>query len=451
MRFFLIILFLSTFYCLKSQVLLDGHISESSNQKLMLAYYSGDRLYICDTTISDANGNFTFSVKNNHQGQYRLIVSKKLAVDFFYDGNRQHINTHLRYFTDSLQFKPGNTGELFYKIQNSEIIFNQKMDLLSEILDKYPEQDDFYKSTGLEFMNIQYTFHRELENAIDQCNNNVLKRYLASRRQTTIPYFLKADERKSYLRDHALDKVSFTDTILNNTDAWSRRIIEYLSLYSDPSMDKTEIQASFIMGLQKIKPSISVNPIVFSFITNYLIEGFERYGFEDVLLFMADQYRPQTCDNPGSLNIQDRLEAIKRLSIGNIAPPISGFDSNGKKFKGDELKYRPTLVIFWASWCPHCNHIMPQLINLYNQNKQKNWGILAFSIDTDRNAWVKAINEHAYPWPNISDLKGWDGDVSKAWALNATPVFYLIDKDLRIIAKPNNLQEIIEALNQIKK
>ncbi|MDO9512488.1 MAG: TlpA disulfide reductase family protein [Bacteroidales bacterium] len=433
-----------------AQNILQGRITGYENQKLSLAKYKGDRLYITDTVITTSDGKFSFIDKKYLSGQFRLVINSKKSVDFFFDGHPQTIQTHIQYFADSLKANAESGTELYFKFTQAEIKYHQKLDLLGEMLDRYPDSDEFYKNIEREYINSQYSFNQLLEKAIGNCNNSLLKSYLTTRRQSTIPFILKAYERIVWQKEHDLLPCPFTDSLLIRTNAYSRRIIEFLALYSDPSMNKSEIQTSFILGLQKLKSYVSPNPVVFTFITNYLIEGFERYGFEDVLLYMSDQFKPQSCDNPASISVQERLDAIRRLSTGNPAPAINGFDSKGHRFNSRELKKPYTLVVFWASWCPHCNEILPQLREIYDQTKQKDWEVLAFSIDTDQKAWLNSLKQHQFQWINISDLKGWDGETATAWALNATPVFFLIDKDQRIIAKPTTYAEIVELLDNLK-
>ncbi len=45
------------------------------------------------------------------------------------------------------------------------------------------------------------------------------------------------------------------------------------------------------------------------------------------------------------------------------------------------LKGRPLVINFWATWCPPCVEEMPLLDRFYQENKLKGWQILGIAID----------------------------------------------------------------------
>jgi len=55
---------------------------------------------------------------------------------------------------------------------------------------------------------------------------------------------------------------------------------------------------------------------------------------------------------------------------------------DGTVHKLSEFKGKPTILVFWASWCPHCRKEMPQLKELYNQ-EGGDIQIIAVSMDKD--------------------------------------------------------------------
>jgi len=55
---------------------------------------------------------------------------------------------------------------------------------------------------------------------------------------------------------------------------------------------------------------------------------------------------------------------------------------DGKTYKLSEFKGKPTILVFWASWCPHCRKEMPQLKGLYNQ-EGGDIQIIAMSMDKE--------------------------------------------------------------------
>ena len=82
--------------------------------------------------------------------------------------------------------------------------------------------------------------------------------------------------------------------------------------------------------------------------------------------------------------------------------------------------------------------------------KNKNFTVLAVSLDEDLNKWKKAIEEDKMPWEQVSDLKGFKNSVAKTYGISAIPCNFLIDangiiiaKDLRDVALKNKLFEVL--------
>ncbi|MCD0489183.1 TlpA family protein disulfide reductase [Pedobacter sp. MC2016-14] len=94
-----------------------------------------------------------------------------------------------------------------------------------------------------------------------------------------------------------------------------------------------------------------------------------------------------------------------------------------------------TFVDFWASWCIPCRAQGRALIPLYHKYRSKGFDVIGVSLDTDIKAWKKAIEADKYIWTNLSDLKGFESDMSKRYRITAIPRNFLIDNKGVIVAR----------------
>jgi thiol-disulfide isomerase/thioredoxin len=100
------------------------------------------------------------------------------------------------------------------------------------------------------------------------------------------------------------------------------------------------------------------------------------------------------------------------------------------------------LIIFYASWCPHCQTLLPEVYKLYKSQKEKNVEVLAVSIDTSRTDWLRFIRTNNLNWINVSDLKTWNGKAASDYYLYATPTMFLIDQSKKLIQNSPSIEEL---------
>jgi peroxiredoxin len=123
--------------------------------------------------------------------------------------------------------------------------------------------------------------------------------------------------------------------------------------------------------------------------------------------------------------------------VGKEAPDFSMPDVNGKEVKLSSFRGKYVLVDFWASWCGPCRSENPNLVNAFNQFKNKNFTVLGVSLDRpgQKDKWLQAINDDKLSWTNISDLQSWNSPVVSLYGFDGIPFNVLLDPQGKVIAE----------------
>lgn len=153
---------------------------------------------------------------------------------------------------------------------------------------------------------------------------------------------------------------------------------------------------------------------------------------------------------PSAELLHDQIETAKKTAIGKFAMDFTQNDTSGKAVSLSSFKGKYVLVDFWASWCGPCRQENPNVVKAYNKYKDKNFTILGVSLDRPnaKDRWIKAIHDDGLTWSHVSDLKYWDNEVAKQYAIRAIPQNILIDPQGKIVAKNLNGDALDKKLSE---
>ncbi len=158
----------------------------------------------------------------------------------------------------------------------------------------------------------------------------------------------------------------------------------------------------------------------------------QNFSFYDSVAQELQKARP---DHPTTISLVNQMNAVRKLSVGSMAPEIALPNPSGEVIKLSSLKGNYVLIDFWAAWCRPCRAENPNVVRMYNQYSDKNFEILGVSLDRTKEAWVQAIKQDGLIWKHVSDLQYFNSAAASTYNINAIPATYLIDPEGKIIAK----------------
>ncbi len=170
------------------------------------------------------------------------------------------------------------------------------------------------------------------------------------------------------------------------------------------------------------------------------------FNFIDSVAKVVDKNIP---DYKIKREFMEKINQIRGLAVGAVAPEIALPDPDGNIIKLSSLRGKYVLIDFWAAWCGPCRREIPNVARMYQKYGGKNFEILGVSLDRNKADWVKAIKDENMTWKQVSDLKYFNSEAAREYNINAIPATYLIDKDGKIIDKNLRGQALDDKLAQL--
>ena len=133
---------------------------------------------------------------------------------------------------------------------------------------------------------------------------------------------------------------------------------------------------------------------------------------------------------PAQPDFDDKY-ATELVKAGTAAPDFKMKTPDGKNFQFSKFAKGKTVVLdFWASWCPDCRKDAPEVVRMYEAYRPYGIEFIGISMDTDVEAWKKAIEKYGITYPQVSELKKFkETDIAKAYGVKWIPSMVVVGPD----------------------
>lgn len=209
--------------------------------------------------------------------------------------------------------------------------------------------------------------------------------------------------------------------------------IEYLRLLlPTPAKDASALTDTMLRYLPVLLDRAVGNDSLLQYWTYNLGREAKQAGLDEVRELLDTRYLAGTCTAGDDKDLQLRLQAYKTTRKGMIAPPIKQADFN----LYTSVVADTTIIVFWASWCPHCSDDLPKLHEILKHRPGTK--VVAVALDEQEDSWLRS-KASLSGWNHIRAAGKWDDELVLPYGIYATPTLFVLDKDKRILKKCNSI------------
>lgn len=127
---------------------------------------------------------------------------------------------------------------------------------------------------------------------------------------------------------------------------------------------------------------------------------------------------------PGPVARADTPFGIQRFNEKKEPPPFSLKTLDGTPISPDRFKGKPTLLIFWCSWCGSCKDELP-VMDKFSIGKRDEINIFTIVADGERESKVRRfVEQKKLTLPVILDIKE---KTARSYGVRMVPTTFLID------------------------
>jgi len=104
----------------------------------------------------------------------------------------------------------------------------------------------------------------------------------------------------------------------------------------------------------------------------------------------------------------------------------------------DLLKNKKVVLVFWATWCPHCRSEIPHIEKFYKENKNEVI-VIGINVGESKARVTGFVKKREISYPILLDS---DSKVAKTYKIRGVPAVIAIDKDGTILYSGHSIIEM---------
>jgi thiol-disulfide isomerase/thioredoxin len=421
-----------------AQHTIKGKFSPGEDYKWAVLYkVSATNLkYKTDTKV-DEEGNFTLELDTGvTKGMYRLVYAVPQDIfnfDIIYNGEEDIV----------LNFNRDKGVEFLISSENLLLASYEKemRAVQAQIAKRYEDGYDSVESMFETLKELQKGFEKEAKGTIALEFIKANKPYIPESSQDIATYI--KNNKKNYF-----DNIDVNNTTLQESSFITDYAYNYILGFSGKKDASTAVEDNIDTFQEQIKLS---DP---AFQKAQWIKLWQKFINSDrahTANYISENYLIPLAKSSNDEALIEELTLFKNMTLGNKAANFSWEEVVDNKTILKNLHEIDVaenyIIVFWSSGCSHCLREVPKLHSKISSMEKGAYKVIAVGLEDDPYAWRNKIQ--AFPeFINVLGLGKWQNEIGKNYGVNSTPTYVILDKDKRITAKPEELDDVLKLLSK---
>jgi len=396
--------------------------ADFKDQDAILYTLNGSKDIIFSKEQSKGN-TWTFKYPKNYMGMMKVYFPGSNNTFNFISENK---NVNVKLETQANKIKNIVYLDEANNLMNGLQEGSQKKELilpaLSQIKEYYKDNTEFGRALKTEIERLSGS-----SQGIDQAQHPFVYYY-----NTNYSKFLSNDASKKVNQEEIVNFIDKSNDMLETSSLLRPVLVSYLN-----SGGNTNVTASVDKLLERLKVETPRGQTVLSELID-IFDVYDMQDFKNKYLGLAKNLKCTITDR-----LATTLKSNANVEMGAVFPNYkfqSAVNTTAKTLH--DIKADKKVIVFWSSTCSHCETELPQLLAKYNDLKAKNIQVIGLSLDSDKDSYSKKIS--AFPWVNDSELRGWNSTYADTYNVHATPTYFILDANNKIISKPEHVGDVLE-------
>lgn len=438
---------------LKMEIVIDG----APNDLAKLLGVFGNQNFIVDSARSDANGRFVFEADSLlPTGFYYLMLgSDNSYFQLVLDKDQEfRLETTKGDFVNSMKVDGCLDNELLYKNLKFEAEFGTRLQTVNDQLAKLKEGTADYNAVKAK----QETLIKERMDHVqwfsDNHANSFFTKFKLSGQNPELTYpKLPNGELDQVAQVYHYRRAFFDNVDLNadwtmRTPVFANKLRKYIKELTPQNAD------SLIRYTDELVKKTMANKELFKYVVNWIALEYKTpktMGTEALYVHMIDTYWTTELaywsNSEEIKGLQGEVSLIRPSLIGKTAQNVEAENENGQMVSIHGMKAPIKVVYIYSYDCEHCQKETPELVQVYNQWKNKGLDVFALSTDKDKTKWKAFVKKNNMTFYNAIDPER-KSRYDRKYHIDITPELYVLDKNNKIIASnlsPAQLPAFLEA------